>query len=54
MAIKTELRPDIQVYDVGDIESANRIKSNEDLLRKGAIHTFGGLIGELIVVFTAL
>ena len=49
MALKQEFRTDYMVCDVAD-----RINYPEtNVSGRSLIHTFGGLIGEIVLVFTA-
>jgi len=51
---KHDLKPDCIILDIGDPLAYIEATKQSDFPKRGAIHTFGGLIGELIITFTCL
>ncbi len=52
-AFRSEFRSDVLVLDIGDIYAYNDAIATLEPQRKLPIYTFGGMIGEIILVFTA-
>lgn len=52
-ASKQEFRMDSIVNDIADLVTWHEIVANPENSKRLTIYTFGGLIGEIILVFTA-
>jgi hypothetical protein len=39
---------------MGDLIMYNELVTNSEINKRGVMYTFGGLIGEIILVFTAI
>lgn len=44
----------MHVVDIGDLTTFQDLNSHPEHARRGIIFTFGGIIGEILLVFTAL
>ena len=53
-AMRFEFRPDYCVCDVGDMATYFELCQSGENMRRGILYTFGGLIGEIILVYTTI
>lgn len=42
------------MMDVGDLTHYNELVNNGEINRRGIVFTFGGILGEIILVFSAI
>ena len=53
MSCKQEFKSDYTICDVADMITYQEMVETGEISRRSVLHTFGGLIGEIILVFTS-